>query len=115
MPMSFYLNAPLTSAVSAPDTDAHAKPTRWVTVSNAAVLKVKKAAYRNAVFEGTFLLDKAETEKYTSTKEGWHVAIVYCLWFGGRLQTRGIELKYQAEGSEVIENYSGEVVSNLSL
>ena len=115
MPMSFYLNAPLTSAESAPSTDAHAKPTRWVTVSNAAVLKVKKATYRNAVFEGAFLLDKAETEKHTSTKEGWHFAIVYCLWFGGRLQPRGLEWKYHAEGSEVREHYTGEVVSNLSL
>ena len=98
----------------APDTEPRAKPTGWQTVSNSTVLKVQKGAYRNAVFSGVFLVDEVETSKHKDTKDGWSIAIVYCLWFGTRLKTRGIELKYQAESSELVKNYTGEVVSNLS-
>ncbi len=97
----------------APDTESLAKPTGWQTVSNATVLRVQKGTYRNAVFSGVFLVDEVETSKHKDSKNGWSVAIVYCLWFGTRLKTRGIELKYQAEGSELVKNYTGEVVSNL--
>jgi len=99
----------------APDTEPRAKPTGWQTVSNATVLKVQKGTYRNAIFSGVFLVDEVETSKHKETKDGWSVAIVYCLWFGTRLKTRGIELKYQAESSELVKNYTGEVVSNLSI
>ena len=102
------------SSSLAPDTEPLAKPTSWQTVSNATVLKVQKGTYRNAVFSGVFLVDEVETSKHKDSKDGWSIAIVYCLWFGTRLKTRGIELKYQAEGSELIANYTGEVVSNLS-
>lgn len=110
----FYTQAPLMSSSLAPDTEPLAKPTSWQTVSNATVLKVLKGAYRNAVFEGVFLVDELETAKHKDSKDGWSIAIVYCLWFGTRLKTRGIELKYQAEGSELVKGYSGEVVTNLS-
>lgn len=110
----FYSQAPVMSSSMAPDTEPFAKPTSWQTVSNATVLKVLKGSYRNAVFEGFFLVDEVETSKHKDSKDGWSIAIVYCLWFGTRLKTRGIELKYQAEGSELVKNYTGEVVSNLS-
>ena len=110
----FYTQAPLMSSSLGRDTEPLAKPTSWQTVSNATVLKVLKGTYRNAVFEGFFLVDEVETSKHKNSKDGWSIAIVYCLWFGTRLKTRGIELKYQAEGSELIANYTGEVVSNLS-
>ena len=102
------------SSSLAPDTEPLAKPTSWQTVSNATVLKVQKGTYRNAVFEGVFLVDEVETAKHKDSKDGWSIAIVYCLWFGTRLKTRGVELKYQSEGSELVKGYSGEVVSNLS-
>ena len=108
----FYTQAPLMEDV--PNLSALAKPTRWHAVTGANVLKVKTGTYRNAVFEGVFLVDEAETAKHSKTVDGWSVAIVYCLWFGTRLKTRGIELKYQAEGSELVKNYTGEIVSNLS-
>ncbi|PUE30842.1 hypothetical protein B9Z35_07260 [Limnohabitans sp. Jir61] len=112
--MLFFTSAPLMSSSLAPDTEPLAKPTSWQTVSNATVLKILKGTYRNAVFDGVFLVDEVETAKHKDSKDGWSVAIVYCLWFGTRLKTRGIELKYQADGSELIANYTGEVVSNLS-
>jgi len=110
----FYTQAPLMSSSLGRDTEPLAKPTSWQTVSNATALKVLKGTYRNAVFEGFFLVDEVETSKHKDSKDGWSIAIVYCLWFGTRLKTRGIELKYQAEGSVLIANYTGEVVSNLS-
>ena len=98
-----------------PKLSAFAKPTQWQTVTGADVLKVKTGTYRNAVFEGVFLIDVAETEKHTKTIDGWSVAVVYCLWFGTRLKTRGIELKYQSDSSERVSNFTGEVVKNLSI
>jgi hypothetical protein len=109
----FYTQAPLMYGV--PNLSPLAKPTNWQAVKGANVLKVKTGTYRNAVFEGVFLIDEAESEKHSKTVDGWSVAIVYCLWFGTRLKTRGIELKYQSDTSERISNYTGEVVANLSL
>ncbi len=110
----FYSQAPVMSSSVTPKTESLAKPTSWQTVSNTTVLKVQKGTYRSAIFSGVFLVDEAETSKHKDSKDGWSIAIVYCLWFGARLKTRGIELKYQAEGSELVKNYTGEIVSNLS-
>ena len=114
MSILFYSQAPVMDDASTPHLSQLAKPTGWQTVSNAIVLKVQKGTYRNAFFEGVFLVDESETAKHKDSKDGWSIAIVYCLWFGTRLKTRGIELKYQAESSELIKGYTGEVVSNLS-
>ena len=112
--MLFFTSAPLMNSSLAPKTEPLAKPTRWQTVSNATVLKVQTGTYRKAVFSGVYLIDEIATAKHKDSKDGWSIAIVYCLWFGTRLKTRGIELKYQAESSELIKGYTGEVVSNLS-
>ena len=114
MSVSFYSQAPVMYEALTPHLSQLAKPTSWQTVSNATVLKVQKGTYRNAVFDGVFLVDEVETAKHKDSKDGWSIAIVYCLWFGTRLKTRGVELKYQSEGSELVKGYSGEVVSNLS-
>ena len=113
--MLFYTSAPLMSSSLEPKTEPLAKPTKWQTVSNVTVLKVQKGTYRKAVFSGIYLIDEVATAKHKDSKDGWSIAIVYCLWFGTRLKTRGIELKYQAEGSELVKNYTGEIVSNLSI
>lgn len=112
--MLFYTSAPLMTESSAPNTEPMAKPTQWQTVTNARVIRVKKAAYRNAYFDGVFLIDEVETEKHKGSKDGWSVAVVFCLWFGTRLKTRGIEIKYESESAELIENFTGEVITNLS-
>ena len=115
MSILFYSQAPDMDDTLTPHLSQLAKPTSWQTVSNATVLKVQKGTYRNAVFDGVFLVDEVETAKHKDSKDGWSIAIVYCLWFGTRLKTRGIELKYQSDSSELVKNYTGEVVSNLSL
>lgn len=114
MSVLFYSQAPVMDDALIPHLSPLAKPTGWQTVSNATVLKVHKATYRNAVFDGAFLVDEVETAKHKDSKDGWSIAIVFCLWFGTRLKTRGIELKYQTANSEWIKDYTGEVVTNLS-
>lgn len=114
MSILFYSQAPVMDDALTPHLSQLAKPTSWQTVSNAIVLKVEKGSYRNAVFSGVFLIDEVETAKHKDSIDGWSIAIVYCLWFGARLKTRGIALKYQAESSELTKGYTGEVVSNLS-
>lgn len=112
--MNFYFKAEEIIPGSVPSTDELAKPTKWEPVTDATVLSIKSGTYRNAVFDGLFLLDEDATAKQKDSEDGWKIAIVYCLWFEKRLLTRGIELKYQAEGSEILRNYTGAVVSNLS-
>ena len=53
----------------APNTEPRAKPTGWQTVSNATVLKVQNGTYRNAVFDGVFLVDEIKTAKYKYSKD----------------------------------------------
>ena len=112
--MLFYTSAPLMSGSLAPDTSPLAKPTKWEIVKNKTVLEIKIGTYRSAVFDGIFVVDELETSKSRDLNDGWSMAIVYCLWFGTRLKTRGIKLKYQSSGAELIHGYTGHVVTNLS-
>ena len=112
--MNFYFQADKIVPGLVLSTDELAKPTKWESVTDATVLSIKTGTYRNAVFDGLFLLDEDATDKQKDSEDGWKIAIVYCLWHGMRLKKRGIKLKYQAEGSEILRNYTGDVVSNLS-
>jgi hypothetical protein len=91
-----------------------AQPARWQDVSGRAVLKILNGTYRKAVFGGTFLLDVEATRKCQPAGDGWASAVVYCLWFGRRLKTRGLKIKYEVAGSRVIQSYSGQVVIDLA-
>lgn len=115
---SFYLAYPIMTPDTAPDTSIKAKPDDWNQVENATLLYVSKAWYRRATFgEEYFLLDPVETAKYkpnSKLKEGWDVAIVFCGWFGTRLSTRGIALRYQVERSAILTDTSKRVVTNIA-
>ena len=115
---SFYLALPIMTSDTAPNLCTLAKPVAEMDVENATVLHISKGSYRDATFgDQYFLLDQAETAKYSPTaksKPGWCEAIVYCGWFGTRLKTRGIALRYQIEGSEVHHNKSCSVVTNIA-
>jgi hypothetical protein len=99
---SFYQALPIMTTELAPNTAKFANPALGEEVKDATVLYVAKASYRSATFgDQHFLLDQVETAKYSPTaksKPGWSVAIVYCGWFGTRLKTRGIALRYQIDG-----------------
>lgn len=115
---AFYLALEIMTPDTAPELNDMAKPVKLQAVANAVVLRVSKASYRRATFgDQFFLLDPIETAKYkpsTKLEVGWAVAIVFCGWFGTRLKTRGIALKYQTDGSEVLSDWSGDVVSDIA-
>jgi len=111
----FYAVAPLMTNTLAPNAEHRARPTRWELVKNSTVLKIRRGSYRNSALEGAFLLDQEASVKYGPVTGEKAIAIVYCLWFDTRLKTRGIELEYQVDGSELIENFQGQVVTNISL
>jgi hypothetical protein len=115
MEPKFYAEAVIMTSAAAPHTEPRARPTRWELVKNVTVLKVQHGSYRNSVLEGAFLIDQEASVKYGPVTGKTAIAIVYCLWFDTRLKTRGIELEYQVDGSELLENFQGQVVTNISL
>jgi hypothetical protein len=110
----FYSQAQVFDAERTPRLSDLAQPSRWQDVSGQAVLKISNGTYRNAVFEGAFQLDVEATRKCQPAGDGWATAVVYCLWFGRRLKTRGLKIKYEVAGSRVIQSYSGQVVIDLA-
>ena len=110
----FYSQAQVFDAERTPRISNLAQPARWQDVSGQAVLKISNGTYRNAAFGGNFLLDVEATRKCQPAGDGWASAVVYCLWFGRRLKTRGLMIKYEVAGSRVIQSYSGQVVIDLA-
>ena len=115
MEPKFYAEAVIMTSAAAPHTEPRARPTRWELVKNVTVLKVQHGSYRNSILEGAFLIDQEASVKYGPVTGKAAIAIVYCLWFDTRLKSRGIELGYQVDGSELIEKFQGQVVTNISL
>ena len=111
--MEFYFSAPLWDDDNCPHTSEQAKPTNWHSVTNATVMKITNGTYRDAVFDGVFVLD--EKANISTDNAGQNKGIFFCRWFGHRLQTRGIEIKFNPATAETIKGYTGDVVSNLSL
>ena len=111
--MEFYFSAPIWDNKLCPDTCNIAKPTNWIAATNVTVMKLNNASYRDAVFSGYFVLD--ESAPITTNNKGENEAIFFCLWFGHRLQTRGVKIKFNPSNAETIKAYSGEVLSNLSI
>ena len=115
---SFYLALPIMKRETAPYLSTLAKPVAEMDVEDATVLYISKGSYRNATFGNRyFLLDQQKTAEYepiVKSIPGWTEAIVYCGWFGTRLKTRGIALRYEIEGSEVHHNKSCRVVVDIA-
>ncbi len=110
--MHFYDSAPIWKERNqCPNTCKTAKPCATSAVSNARVISVVDAEYRNATFSGKFVLGELEGKLPDS---GWHDVKVYCRWFGHRLKTGPITIKVNGKTTKYLPNYSGEVVSNLS-
>lgn len=109
--MDFYLSAPIWEERT-PSTKTEACPREPKMVHGVTVIKVSKAAYRDAVFDGTFLL--SPDVKLPLPAEGRHRVEVMCRWFGHRLRTRGPEFLVDTATAEVIENYTGEVSTDLN-
>lgn len=107
----FYFSAPIWED-NTPDTRTEANPRERKEVKNATIIKVKNASYRTCQFDGAFLL--SPDVKLPLPKEGRLEVEVICRWFGHRLKTRGPLFKINAATTEVIENYTGEVWTDLN-
>lgn len=106
----FYYNAEIWT--DQPGTDPIASPHDRRTVHNATIIKVKKASYRKSEFDGAFLL--SPDVKLPLPKEGRLEVKVICRWFGHKLKERVPLFKVNAATTEVIENYTGEVWTDLN-
>jgi len=110
--MNFYFSAKVWNEQNdAPNTSKRAKPSAMQTVRNARVIVVKDAMYRGATISGTFLL--GDKNELPLPRKGLYIVEVYCCWFGLRLKTRGLHFKVNMSNTEVIENFNGQVYSDI--
>lgn len=109
--MELYYRAPVWDGNQCPTTSKRAKPIKWQAVHNITAVRMVNATYRSAVFNGVFALD--DRESITTDKHGWNVGVFFCLWHDHRIKSRGIKIRFDPTTSQVIKNYSGEVVSGL--
>ena len=108
----FYATAPKWVDEVCPDTCEVAKPSDRMKVDNASVIRVNPAHYRYSKFSGVFLLATREIRVKSS---GEPTIRVYCRWFGHKLKGGGpISLTLTPGHFEIIESWSGEIVTNLS-
>lgn len=110
---SYFSAKVLDNLATVPQTSKRAMPTATVNVRNAKVIVVKDVMYRNATFDGTFLL--GDNNDLPLPKKGVHSVEVYCCWFGHRLKTSGLNFKIDMSTAKVKNKYTGKVSSNLSI
>ena len=111
--MHYYFSAPIWDDEQCPNTEPKAQPTKWEDVTKITVIEVVNATYRGSKFSGKFAID--DSKPIAKSNDGLDVAIIYCLWFGHRLKTRGIKVKFHSNNVTLIKDFSGRVISNLSL
>ena len=107
-----YGNAPTWDRRKCPSLDPHAVPLDAQLVHGRRVIKVKGAMYRNAVFDGTFLLSSTVVLPFKKT--GKQRVRIRCCWYGHRLLSKN-EPKFLIDLATAVveENYDGEVFTNL--
>jgi hypothetical protein len=93
------------------NTDAKAEPIAYSEVpAGRLVVKVTDAEIRDAVVSGYFLVVQKDNPR--SYKEGnWRIE-VECLWYGKKPKTSWMHLTVN-NGFEFLNNYEGEVISNI--
>ena len=106
-----YFDCPIWDNEKCPPTDEYAVPRETEIVKGRRVIHVERAAYRNAVFSGTFLLSK--TVVLPLPREGKHEVQVECCWFGHRLIRDDPTFVIDMATAKVDENYDGTVYTNL--
>ncbi len=97
--------------VKLPYTCKKAKPSDTEIVSNLPVIHVFDARYRNAIFDGTFVL--SPFVKINNLLNPFEKIDVLCRWFDHRLASTGLSLIVDMSKATFDMNYSGEVVSNI--
>jgi len=100
-----------TNPKSPPGTSKRARTLSSLKVKKKDVILAPHVRYRSSDFGGTFVLADGVAE--TLPKKGWAVVEVYCLWFGHRLKTRGLNFKVDMSKARVERGFTGEVVFNI--
>ncbi len=112
--MQSYYSAPVwDKSVKLPTTCKTAKPDIYEYVSNAAVVTVTGAKYRNANIDGTFVLSPFFITN-NLTPGVVHIDVL-CRWFLHRLKSTGLTIKVDLSNAKFQNNYSGDVVSNIEI
>ena len=97
---------------STPSSHPKAKPTRWRYVKGVPAISVQNATYRGCLpFNGILELVSIHSQKV----HGEERYEVYCAWFGIKPPTVYPRIYVDQGHFEIIHNYSGEVIDNLSL
>ena len=109
--MDFYLKAPKWDDKKCPRKDPDAKPKKTKNLSGVTVIRVKNANYRLATIEGVFAVVNGRDIKVS--KSGKHTKKVFCTWYGHSITSDYPELTLDPNHTEVIENYTGEVVVDI--
>src|SRR5262245_40423068 len=96
---------------STPKTHPSATATRRRTVTNALVIRVTAATYRNSqTIDGVFELVSESPQQI----EGEDRFEVYCAWFGVKPFTNYPRISVQPRSYQLVSDYSGEVIDNIS-
>lgn len=97
-----------------PHTDPAAKVSRHRTVSGVAAAKVLGASYRNATLSGIFeLTNQTSADPVRDLPGGKRKIQVVCAWYGCKGDLH-FDVSDTGSSVEIIRNYSGEVVDNIS-
>ena len=109
--MKFYLTAPKWDDKKCPHKDPFAKPTKTSRLSSVTVIKVKNARYRLATIDGIFVVVNGRDIKVS--KSGKATKKVFCTWYEHQIESDFPELTLDLNNAEIIENYTGKVVTNI--
>ena len=110
----FYNFAPVWDQRFCPESHHLAKASAWKYVEDQWVIEVSGARYRLSSHSGFFLLASRIVSRRNKLREPrvW----TYCRWFGHKLKSnRPIAIRLVESQFIVIENFSGWVITNLSL
>lgn len=94
-----------------PHTDSRAAVSRYRSVSGVRAIRVRGATYRDSQpIDGVFELVGSQVQQVN----GEDRYEVYCAWFGVKPPTTFPRISVRPEVAELLENYTGEVIDNIS-
>jgi hypothetical protein len=94
-----------------PNTEPNAVATGWRDVEDVPAIRVRGATYRDSQpLDGVFELVRLRPQKVN--RESRYE--VYCAWFGVKPRRTFPRIAVKTGGFEIIRNYSGEVIDNIS-
>ena len=109
---SYYTATIWKSPIKLPFTCKKARAVDWDNVSNAEVISVVDASYRNATLRGEFVL--SPFVQLPIPTSGIGEIDVLCRWFNHRLVSSGLTFIVDFSKVQHFTNYSGTVIKNIA-